>query len=154
MTFAITRRSLFAGSVALLASGLAVAKSDRDPGEPALRSLSSAPMGCCFTTADLEDAVFRPMMARHFSQATPGWEMKMARILAHDRSFRWDAADALVAFAEEGGMRFHGRWSGTSIAPRPSCSSMAPARPSRRPMMTISVPSSGAIGVGCRAVIP
>lgn len=81
---------------------------------PPLKSLSSLPIGCCVQTPHLQDPVFTELLTRHFSQVTPEWQMKMEYILPEGASaadvstWRWDAPDAIAAFAAMNGMRLHG----------------------------------------------
>jgi endo-1,4-beta-xylanase len=60
-------------------------------------------------TAEFADPAFGPLLARHFSQLTPEWEMKMEYILADAPGrFRFDGPDAIAAFARHYGLRLHG----------------------------------------------
>jgi len=101
----------------------AVLAACRDPGnaQPAptleiapLKSLSSVPIGCCVQTPHLQDPVFTELLIRHFSQVTAEWQMKMEYILpdgavaTDPATWRWDAADAISAFARTHGMRLFG----------------------------------------------
>jgi endo-1,4-beta-xylanase len=73
-----------------------------------LKSIALSPVGCCVMTGQLADPAFSALVARHFSQLTPEWEMKMEYILRDDGFFRFDAPDRLAAFARANGMRLFG----------------------------------------------
>lgn len=103
----LTRRALLASAGAMLALD-APAQESVGYSEPALRSLVTEPIGCCLNTSDLESANFISRFSYHFSQITPGWEMKMAPLLTDNWNFRWEPVDKLIAFAERNGMRVHG----------------------------------------------
>lgn len=98
----------------ILASGLALAACGREPAlsqpipEPPLRSLAPFPIGTCVRAPDLEDPAYASLAARHFSQLTAEWEMKMEYVVQPDGSFRFDRADAIAAFARRNGMRLFG----------------------------------------------
>jgi endo-1,4-beta-xylanase len=48
------------------------------------------------------------LLQAQVSQLTPEWEMKMEYILQDNGSFKFDAPDAIAAFARAHGMRLHG----------------------------------------------
>ena len=56
----------------------------------------------------LADPAFASLLARQVSQLTPEWELKMEYVLKDDGTFRFDAPDAIAAFARAHGMRLHG----------------------------------------------
>lgn len=100
---------------ALLASTLALAACDGRPAasqvmEGPVRPLKDAapfPVGVCAMADQFGDPQWRDLATTHFSQITPEWEMKMEYILDGDR-YRWDAPDAVAAFAEANGMSLFG----------------------------------------------
>ena len=57
---------------------------------------------------DLADPAYGDLAARHFSQLTAEWEMKMEYVVQPDGSFRFDRGDAIAAFARAHGMRLFG----------------------------------------------
>ncbi len=79
----------------------------RGPDRP-LRDFARFPVGCAVTAERLADPADSALIARHFSQLTPEWEMKMEYILQPDGSFRFDAPDAIAAFARQHGQRLFG----------------------------------------------
>lgn len=98
----------------VLASGLALAACGREPAlgqpiaEPPLKSLANFPIGTCVRAPELADPAYADLAARHFSQLTAEWEMKMEYVVQPDGSFRFDRADAIAAFARQHGMRLFG----------------------------------------------
>ncbi|MBI5940265.1 MAG: endo-1,4-beta-xylanase [Caulobacterales bacterium] len=98
----------------ILASGLALAACGREPAlgqpiaEPPLKSLAPFPIGTCVRAPELADPAYADLAARHFSQLTAEWEMKMEYVVQPDGSFRFDRADAIAAFARQKGMRLFG----------------------------------------------
>ncbi len=98
----------------ILATGLALAACGREPAqgqpipEPPLRSLAPFPIGTCVRAPDLEDPAYAGLAARHFSQLTAEWEMKMEYVVQPDGSFRFDRADAIAEFARRNGQRLFG----------------------------------------------
>lgn len=108
----ITSRRAFLGAVLALGSCDATRFPSPDlevqTGSASLRDTAAVPVGCCVSTARLRDTAYRDLLARQFSQITPEWEMKVGYIARDDGSFRFDAPDALVAFAAEHRMRVHG----------------------------------------------
>ena len=105
---ALARRGLLAG---LAASALAACSQpsrgqSRAPANvPPLKSVADFPVGCAIGSSNLADPAFAALLTRNFSQLTPEWEMKMEYILRDDGSFRFDAPDAIAAFARAHGMR-------------------------------------------------
>jgi endo-1,4-beta-xylanase len=81
---------------------------------PPLRGLGAFGIGCCVQARWLPDPDYADLLARHFSQLTPEWEMKMEYILPRGasatdpRGWRWEGPDAIAAFAAAHGMRLHG----------------------------------------------
>lgn len=106
---ALERRGFLAGALALTAcNGRAQDKPMPDRGPPPpLKSLAPFPVGCTAMTGELAEPAFADLLARHFSQLSPEWEMKMEYILKDDGTFRFDAPDAIAAFAREHGMRLY-----------------------------------------------
>ena len=110
MTAAIARRSLLGAALALTAcKGRAQAPPSVGRGSPPpLRSLARFPIGCSVMTGELADPAFAALLVRQVSQLTPEWEMKMEYILKDDGGFRFDAPDAIAAFARQHGMQLFG----------------------------------------------
>jgi endo-1,4-beta-xylanase len=106
----MTRRSALATPLALCAcdreNGTARAQ-DRGP-PPALRLLADVPVGVALSTAETDQPDLGAQAGLHFSQLTPSWQMKMEYILQADGTFRFDAPDALAAFAAQNRMRLFG----------------------------------------------
>lgn len=73
-----------------------------------LKALARFPVGCAVTGQHIADPYYAALLTRHFSQLTPEWEMKMESILKDDGTFRFDAPDAIAAFARANGMRLFG----------------------------------------------
>ena len=98
----------------VLASGLALAACGREPAaaqpipEPPLKSLAPFPIGTAVRAPELADPAYTDLAARHFSQLTAEWEMKMEYVVQPDGSFRFDRADAIAAFARQHGIRLFG----------------------------------------------
>ena len=59
-------------------------------------------------TGELAEPAFAALLTRQVSQLTPEWEMKMEYILKDDGTFRFDAPDAIAAFAAAHGMALLG----------------------------------------------
>ena len=75
---------------------------------PPLRSLASFPVGTCVQAAHLNDPALSRLIATQASQLTPEWEMKMEYIVGDDGSLRFDAPDAIAAFALANDQRLFG----------------------------------------------
>lgn len=98
----------------VLASGLALAACGREPAsaqpipEPPLKSLAPFRIGTAVRAAELSEPAYGDLVARHFSQITAEWEMKMEFVVQPDGAFRFDRADAIAAFARAHGQRLFG----------------------------------------------
>ncbi|QUD90722.1 endo-1,4-beta-xylanase [Phenylobacterium montanum] len=105
------RRTLLGGLAALPLAACApeghAAPPPHAPDRP-LKSFARFPVGCAVTAERLADPADAALIARHFSQLTPEWEMKMEYILQDDGTFRFDAPDAIAGFAHEHGLRLFG----------------------------------------------
>ena len=75
---------------------------------PSLKAAAGFPVGCAVTLQHLNDPTDAAILTRHFSQITAEWEMKMEYILQGDGDFRFDAPDAVAAFARAKGLRLFG----------------------------------------------
>ncbi len=73
-----------------------------------LKAFARFPVGCAVTAERLADPADAALIARHFSQVSPEWQMKMEYVLRDDGSVRFDAPDAIAAFARGHGMRLFG----------------------------------------------
>ena len=60
------------------------------------------------TAERLADPAYAALVAGEFSQLTPEWQLKMEYVLQDDGALRFDAPDAIAAFAKAQGMRFFG----------------------------------------------
>ena len=123
-----SRRAALAGALALAACGRSeraqaqaalaafagaswaapVARLSRDGPTPALRDLSSVPVGVCFSPEFALEAGYRDLVARQFSQVTPEWAFQMPAVLKPDGGYDWTHADEVVAFARAHDQRIHG----------------------------------------------
>jgi len=103
----IARRAILASTLALAACGRS-AKSEPQPSSPPLRSAARFPIGCSVMTGQLNEPAFASLLSTQVSQLTPEWEMKMEYILQADGTFKFDAPDAIAAFARSHGMKLHG----------------------------------------------
>ncbi len=98
----------------VLASGLALAACGREPAaaqaipEPPLKSLAPFRIGAAVRAAELADPAYGDLVARHFSQITAEWEMKMEYVVQPDGAFRFDRADAIAGFARQRGLELFG----------------------------------------------
>ncbi|CAN5142767.1 endo-1,4-beta-xylanase [soil metagenome] len=105
---ALTRRAILAAALILPAcSRKADAQPTLDPVE-ALKALAPFPVGCAVMTGRLQEPAFTTLLTRHISQLTAEWEMKMEYILGDDGKLRFEAPDAIAAFARTNGMKLHG----------------------------------------------
>ncbi len=73
-----------------------------------LKAFAAFPVGCAVTAEHLADPVDATLIARHFSQVTPEWQMKMEYILQDEGTFRFEAPDAIAAFARANALRLFG----------------------------------------------
>jgi endo-1,4-beta-xylanase len=103
----IGRRAVLGSSLALAACGRAA---QSQPAAGPLPPLKNAPfpVGGSVMTGHLHDPGFTAILDRNFLQMTPEWEMKMEYILQPDGSLKFDAPDAIAAYARDHGMRLHG----------------------------------------------
>lgn len=105
------RRAVIGGLAALPAAACGPASHGqappRAPDRP-LKGLAAFPIGCAVTAERLADPDDAALIARHFSQLTPEWQLKMEYVLRDDGGFRFDAPDAIAAFARAHGQRLFG----------------------------------------------
>ena len=106
MTIGVTRRAAVASALAVAACGREAKSQAVDV--PSLKAIAPFPIGCSVMTGQLGDPDFTTLLRTHISQLTPEWEMKMEYILQPDGAFRFDAPDAIAAFARANGMRVFG----------------------------------------------
>jgi endo-1,4-beta-xylanase len=105
------RRSVIAGALALGACGKPARSASVAPPPaplPALKAAAPFPVGCAVRSDYLADPAYAALLAAQVSQVTPEWEMKMEYILQDDGGLRFDAPDAIAAFARGHGMRLFG----------------------------------------------
>jgi endo-1,4-beta-xylanase len=103
------RRTVLGGALALAACrGKAQSQPapDRGPAPP-LKSVVPFPVGCSVMTGQIADPAYAALFNREISQLTPEWEMKMEYILRPDGTFRFDAPDAIAAFARANAIRLY-----------------------------------------------
>ena len=74
---------------------------------PGLRELAPFPIGTEVVTAHLDDPALPPLAARHFSQITPGYELKMEVVLKPDFRLDFTRADRIADWAKSNGQRFY-----------------------------------------------
>ncbi len=105
----IARRAVIGGVLAMTAcKGRAQDDPSAGRGPPVpLKSLAPSSIGCAVMTGELAQPDYAALLTANFSQLTPEWEMKMEYILKDDGSFRFDAPDAIAAFARANGMRLY-----------------------------------------------
>ncbi|MDB5470411.1 MAG: 1,4-beta-xylanase [Caulobacter sp.] len=104
-----TRRAAIGGGLFLAACSRAADEAAAAPiVDVPLKSLAGFPVGCAVMTGHLTEPAFATLLTRHFSQITPEWEMKMEYICGDDGALRFEAPDALAAFARAQHLRLHG----------------------------------------------
>ena len=108
MNSGVPRRSVLAGALALAACNR---RADAQPAPvnlPPLKSVGDFPVGTCVQSGQLADPAFAALVAAQASQLTAEWEMKMEYICGDDGTYRFDAPDAIAAFARQHGQRLFG----------------------------------------------
>jgi len=105
--YGISRRGLLGASLALAACH-PPARSQPVAALPPLKSLAPFPVGAAVQAVHLTDPALAALIASNASQLTPEWEMKMEYIVRDDGTFRFDAPDAIAAFARANGQRLFG----------------------------------------------
>lgn len=103
----LSRRLVLASGLALAACGREPASAQASP-EPPLKSLAPFRIGTAVRVAELTEPAYGDLVARHFSQITAEWEMKMEYVVQPDGSFRFDRADAIAGFAQRRGLKLFG----------------------------------------------
>jgi endo-1,4-beta-xylanase len=102
------RRTVLASTLALAACGKAAKSEPQTAPLRPLKAIAPFPIGCSVMTGQLNDPAYVSLLTTECSQITPEWEMKMEYILQEDGRFKFDAPDAIAAFASAHGMRLHG----------------------------------------------
>jgi endo-1,4-beta-xylanase len=102
------RRAVLAGALALSACHRSADAQTPPVDLPPLKSVAAFPVGTCVGAEQLKDPVFAALAAAQVSQLTAEWEMKMEYIAADDGSLRFEAPDAIAAFARAHGQRLFG----------------------------------------------
>ncbi len=102
------RRALLTGALALSACNRRADAGTVPVDLPPLKSVAGFPVGTCVQAGQLADPAFAALVAAQVSQLTAEWEMKMEYIAADDGSLRFDAPDAIAAFARAHGLRLFG----------------------------------------------
>ena len=119
MSGILDRRTVLAAPLALTACGERSQAADAfeaptaAPASPAvplpiLRELAAFPLGVMVTTDDLDNPQAAELAARHFSQITPGLELKMEVLLRDDFSLDFARADRIAAWAASNRQRLFG----------------------------------------------
>lgn len=106
-----SRRAVIGGLSALAVSACGRESRGQTEAWPApvpLKAACPAPAGCAVTAERLGDPDDAALIARQFSQLTPEWQLKMEYVLAEPGRLRFDAPDAIAAFARAQGLRFFG----------------------------------------------
>lgn len=103
-----SRRAVLAGALALSACNRRADAQALPMDMPPLKSVAAFPVGTCVQAGQLADPAFAALVAAQASQLTAEWEMKMEYIVADDGSFRFEAPDAIAAFARAHGQRLFG----------------------------------------------
>ena len=75
---------------------------------PALRDMSSFPVGVAFQANRIQSSAYSGIARSVFSSLTAEYEMKMRHLSTGPGVYIWDKADALVDFATSHGMQVHG----------------------------------------------
>lgn len=102
-----SRRALLAAPVALAACHR-VAAEPQNPDAAPLKDIVPAPFGATGMTWQLDQPDWVAQTLRHCDQLTPEWELKMERTLQPGFVHDFSAADRVVAFAHDHGLRVHG----------------------------------------------
>lgn len=102
------RRALLTGALALSACNRRADAQAAPLDLPPLKSVAAFPVGSCVQAGQLADPTFAALVAAQVSQLTAEWEMKMEYIAADDGSLRFEAPDAIAAFARAQGLRLFG----------------------------------------------
>jgi len=102
---------LFALTVSLAVAGCD--SSDNQPEEedgpyPSLKQRADFPVGVALSAGMLDDPRYVQIYGRVFDSFTAEWQMKPVPIWAGPGSYNWTAADRIVNFANQFGMRVHG----------------------------------------------
>ena len=105
--YGLSRRGLLGASLALAACQ-PQARSQPVPALPPLKSLAPFRVGTAVQAVHLNDPALAGLIAAQVSQLTPEWEMKMEYMLRDDGSLRFDAPDAIAAFARAHGLALFG----------------------------------------------
>jgi len=100
------RRLVLGGGLGLAACGREASGQPVDA--PPLKSLAPFPIGVAVRAPLLDEPDYAGLAARHFSQVTAEWEMKMEYVVQPDGGFRFDRPDRIAAFARGNGMRLFG----------------------------------------------
>jgi endo-1,4-beta-xylanase len=122
------RRAVLAGALALSACRPAAKAAPAPLDLPPLKSVATFPVGTCVGSSQLADPAFAALVAAQASQLTAEWEMKMEYIADDDGTLRFDAPDAIAAFARAHGQRLFGHtlvW----YAQKPAAFERLPAGP-------------------------
>ncbi|WP_363244866.1 endo-1,4-beta-xylanase [Phenylobacterium sp.] len=106
--YGLSRRAVVGGALALAGCQRPASSQVAPVHVPPLKSLASFPVGTAVQAVHLQDPVLSGLIAAQASQLTPEWEMKMEYIVRDDGGFRFDAPDAIAAFARVNGLRLFG----------------------------------------------
>lgn len=100
----VSRRAVLGSSLALAACGQKAQGQPVPPDLPPLKAAAPFPVGAAVQALHLDDPALAALLRRQVNQLTPEWQMKMEYIVQPDGSFRFDAPDRIVAFAQANGM--------------------------------------------------
>jgi endo-1,4-beta-xylanase len=102
------RRAVLTGALALSACNRPAGAQAPPADLPPLKSVAAFPVGTCVGASQLADPAFMALVAAQASQLTAEWEMKMEYIAVDDGTLRFEAPDAIAAFARAHGQRLFG----------------------------------------------
>ena len=97
--YGFSRRGFLGSAFALGACQPAAQSQTPAAALPPLKSIAPFPVGTAVQAAHLNDPALARLIVAQASQLTPEWEMKMEYIVRDDGTFRFEAPDAIAAFA-------------------------------------------------------
>lgn len=81
---------------------------NQQPGPQLLKEKATFGIGAAVKTSHLQENAYAQTVAKHFSQLTAEWEMKMELIWSSSAGYNWGPADQIVDFAQNNGLDVHG----------------------------------------------
>ncbi len=106
--YGFSRRGFLGSAFALGACQPAAQSQTPVAALPPLKSIAPFPVGTAVQAAHLNDPALARLIVAQASQLTPEWEMKMEYIVRDDGTFRFEAPDAIAAFARANGLGLFG----------------------------------------------